>query len=844
MACPFSGARVPPVGVDDGGGGGGGGRAGASMGRPGWERGTSVESSGGGGSPVRSLGSVQERVSSYTRMTRSPSAPAAVTRKASSSTGGGGGGGARSRPRESEDDERPLLTLSRDPPDPHAPLSLQHLTEAVWCFITIPADHLLLALDTLLRKGDSEWKALRRKLAIVAESVREWDDWHLDDLLSTLIKQLDSLQAQCGEGKQEQVSPDQFMTRLGREYVKECRRQYGKALQSLGYNLEGFLTNLTGLCDMLKTNSSLKTKNDVPSLICNSVDGCVVLHFFTNREPIRCFVGGVIEGVSLQIFSRGVRVTCEKCDTPNGNRTSHRFYFKYTIHEEDEEEVEGEVEEVEEEEEEEEEEGAEEEDEGVVDVEGRGIDDEDDDGSGGIDVADGQKMAPDEEGEKGDGGGEGGEARGGGGGGGRKGEKNHRTKGHPRRTGAATASVNGRQNGHRTELYESAVAKDSKIGVSSFCKAFPWHFVCNKAMRITQMGSGLLQVFGSQPLRHNEEVSACFSLTSPEGTSLTYDQVIGRINTPFVLAFRYQQSSRLKVKNMGLKGQMVVCPESDSLLFVGSPLLDGLRALTSHGLYLSDIPIHDATRDVILVGEQSRAQDGLKRRMVQLKDSIEETNNAVDKEREKNVSLLHLIFPPDIAKRLWIVYDTQRLIISICWRYALNSPTYLPLQIVETIGDAYCVAGNLHRRSSWHAHQVAWMALKMMSSCTSHTTHDGRPIQMRIGLHTGPVLAGVVGTAMPRYCMFGSNVTLANQFESSSEAQRVNISPTTHRLLLETPGWQFTPRQREDLPKTFPKELPGIPYFLDTYCHPSVRKGGSLNEHIDLALDELGLKEC
>ncbi|XP_047494015.1 head-specific guanylate cyclase-like [Penaeus chinensis] len=809
MACPFSGARVPPVGVDDGGGGGGG-RAGAAMGRGGWERGTSVESSGGGGSPVRSLGSVQERVSSYTRMTRSPSAPAAVTRKTSATAGGGGG--ARSRPRETEDDERPLLTLSRDPPDPQAPLSLQHLTEAVWCFITIPADHLLLALDTLLRAGDSEWKALRRKLAIVAESVREWDDWHLDDLLSTLIKQLE-------------VSPDEFMTRLGREYVKECRRQYGKALQSLGYNLEGFLTNLTGLCDMLKTNSSLKTKNDVPSLICNDVDGCVVLHFFTNREPIRCFVGGVIEGVSSQIFSRRVRVACEKCDTPN-------------------EDVE--------------------EDEGVVDVEERIIGDDD---GGGTDVADERNKAQEEEedgGSGGDGEGEGGR---------KKGEKNHRTKGHhPRRTGAATASVNGRQNGHRTEIYESASAKDSKIGVSSFCKAFPWHFVCNKAMRITQMGTGLLQVFGSQPLRQNEEVSTCFSLTSPEGTSLTYEQVIGRINTPFVLAFRYQQSSRLKVKNMGLKGQMVVCPESDSLLFVGSPLLDGLRALTSHGLYLSDIPIHDATRDVILVGEQSRAQDGLKRRMVQLKDSIEETNNQVDKEREKNVSLLHLIFPPDIAKRLWIgetiqaqKHDEVTMLFSDIVGFTSICSTATPLMVinmlqslytqfdafcgqldvykVETIGDAYCVAGNLHRRSSWHAHQVAWMALKMMSSCTSHTTHDGRRIQMRIGLHTGPVLAGVVGTAMPRYCMFGSNVTLANQFESGSEAQKVNISPTTHRLLVETPGWQFTPRQREDLPKTFPKELPGIPYFLDTYYHSSVGKESSLTEHIDSALDELGLKE-
>ena len=49
-----------------------------------------------------------------------------------------------------------------------------------------------------------------------------------------------------------------------------------------------------------------------------------------------------------------------------------------------------------------------------------------------------------------------------------------------------------------------------------------------------------------------------------------------------------------------------------------------------------------------------RFQDGLRRRMDKLKSSIEETNQAVDRERQKNVSLLHLIFPPDIAKRLWL----------------------------------------------------------------------------------------------------------------------------------------------------------------------------------------------
>ncbi|KAK0073005.1 hypothetical protein PV325_010396, partial [Microctonus aethiopoides] len=198
-------------------------------------------------------------------------------------------------------------------------------------------------------------------------------------------------------------------------------------------------------------------------------------------------------------------------------------------------------------------------------------------------------------------------------------------------------------------------AADLRMGVASFCKAFPWHFVVDRNLELVQLGVGFMRIFGDNLNKYGREISTYFKLTRPRGVTLTFHEILKRANTPFVLTLQKPTGAdKLPAEGLELKGQMVHCPESDSILFVSSPFLNGLEGLTGRDLFISDIPLHDATRDVILVGEQARAQDGLRRRMDKLKSSIEEANRAVDAEREKNVSLLHLIFPPDIAKRLWL----------------------------------------------------------------------------------------------------------------------------------------------------------------------------------------------
>ena len=96
--------------------------------------------------------------------------------------------------------------------------------------------------------------------------------------------------------------------------------------------------------------------------------------------------------------------------------------------------------------------------------------------------------------------------------------------------------------------------------------------------------------------------------------------------------------------------ELIVILGGDATKVVLGVVRDSEISDNSLKIIRSSVP--QADRDLLLL--RIYFQDGLKRRMDKLKKNIEEASAAVDQEREKNVSLLHLIFPPDIAKRLWL----------------------------------------------------------------------------------------------------------------------------------------------------------------------------------------------
>ena len=107
------------------------------------------------------------------------------------------------------------------------------------------------------------------------------------------------------------------------------------------------------------------------------------------------------------------------------------------------------------------------------------------------------------------------------------------------------------------------------------------------------------------------------------------------------------------------------------------------------------------------------------------------------------------------------------------------------LKKIKTIGDAYMVAGGISFPRPDHAEAIAELAIDLREEIERHNRQNDSSIRLRIGICTGPVVAGVIGRKTFAYDIWGETVNLACRLESTAEAGKIQVSESSYEHLKE-----------------------------------------------------------
>ncbi|XP_071798818.1 uncharacterized protein [Asterias amurensis] len=200
---------------------------------------------------------------------------------------------------------------------------------------------------------------------------------------------------------------------------------------------------------------------------------------------------------------------------------------------------------------------------------------------------------------------------------------------------------------------------------------------------------------------------------------------------------------------------------------------------------------------------------------------------ALNREKKRSSWLLYSMLPPTVAEQLVQKrdvkaesYNSATVLFSDIAGFNHLCALSTPMQVVEmlnglylvfdsrieqynvykveTVNETYMLASGLPDRmvGGEHVRELATVALDLLHhvSFLEVPHRENMKIKIRIGIHTGPVVAGVVGIKMPRYCLFGDTVNTASRMQTSGLPGRIHISNDTYMALVDIGGFMVVRR--------------------------------------------------
>merc|ERR1712179_365699 len=254
------------------------------------------------------------------------------------------------------------------------------------------------------------------------------------------------------------------------------------------------------------------------------------------------------------------------------------------------------------------------------------------------------------------------------------------------------------------------------------------------------------------------------------------------------------------------------------VMFLSSPAIKNLEQLTSSGLFICDLSMHDFSRDLLLASSQqsNELKDALDSEVEKTK-AMEESMAKLDVEMKRSDELLSQMMPKSVAQKIkdgasavetceifemvTIVFNDIPIFSDICAQcdgmqiVAMLNNMFGMFDVlsdknkvykVETVKDCFVGVAGAPERTKNHAELIMDMAMDMRD-CVQFVK-DPRPgtdghIKIRLGSHSGQVVGGIVGNKCPRYCLFGDAMNTSSRMMSFGQEQNIHVSSTVKGLL-------------------------------------------------------------
>jgi class 3 adenylate cyclase len=232
-------------------------------------------------------------------------------------------------------------------------------------------------------------------------------------------------------------------------------------------------------------------------------------------------------------------------------------------------------------------------------------------------------------------------------------------------------------------------------------------------------------------------------------------------------------------------------------------------------LFLSTLRIFTKWQERKLTEENEK----LEKTVAERTEEVVKEKNESDKQRQRSDELLLNILPKEVAEELKLrgsfepkYFDHVTIMFTDFKNFTQITSKMTPKELVEeihtcfkafdiiiekygmekikTIGDSYMCAGGLPVGNTTHAIDVVGASLEIrqfiLNRVAEQTAAGKQPFEMRIGIHTGPVVAGVVGSKKFAYDIWGDTVNTASRIETNGEVGKVNISAATYEWIKDT----------------------------------------------------------